>query len=102
MEGLDRLAEHSFDLILLDLQMPRMDGRTFYKEIRSRQISIPVLILSAYGSERARDELQAEGALSKPFHPDALSRTIRDILAEYGDGTNDEDETFDVSPTPGS
>lgn len=84
LEGLERLFDHSFDLILLDLQMPRMDGRTFFREIRSREIGIPVLILSAYGSESAREELQAETALAKPFHPDALTRTIRDVLDASG------------------
>ena len=80
IEGLERLASQSFDVIVLDLQMPRMDGRAFFREIRSRGYDTPVVILSAYGAEVARTELRANGAVSKPFDPDDLAAVVRGLL----------------------
>lgn len=80
VEGLERLASEMFDVIVLDLQMPRMDGRTFFKEMRSRGYETPVVILSAYGADVARNELKANGAVSKPFDPDDLSAVVRRLV----------------------
>lgn len=63
-----------FDVVVLDLQMPRMDGRSFYREFRARGYTQPVAILSAYGATEAKRELNASAALSKPFDPDELIR----------------------------
>jgi DNA-binding response OmpR family regulator len=79
-EGLRLIDASDFDLVLLDLQMPGMDGRACFRELRARGHQTPVLILSAYGAERARDELQAEGAVSKPFDPDELVARVRELL----------------------
>ena len=74
--GLDRLQDNHFDVIVLDLQMPRMDGRSFYHEMESRGHEAPVIILSAYGAEQARRELGAAAAIAKPFDPDTLVETV--------------------------
>ncbi|HEX5368131.1 MAG TPA: response regulator [Dehalococcoidia bacterium] len=80
LEGLDQLNDADFDLVVLDLQMPGMDGRTCFREMRSRGYEMPVLIISAYGAETARAELQADGAVGKPFDPDMLVEKIRSLL----------------------
>ena len=80
--GLEQLATNDFSLIVLDLQMPRMNGRTFFQELRGLGYQMPVLILSAFGAEVARQELGAEGAIAKPFDPDDLVTAIRRLLAE--------------------
>lgn len=80
VEGLEALEAQSFDLVVLDLQMPRMDGRTFFREIRSRGHDVPVLILSAYGADSARAELNAEAAVDKPFDPDYLIAEVKRLL----------------------
>jgi len=80
--GLEQLAKNDFSLIVLDLQMPRMDGRTFFQELRGLGHEMPVLILSAFGAEVARQELGADGAIAKPFDPDDLVSAIRRLLAE--------------------
>jgi two-component system, OmpR family, response regulator VicR len=66
------------DIIVLDLQMPVMDGRQFFRAIDS-PTRPPVIILSAYGAAGAQDELGAEGALPKPFEPNDLARAINDL-----------------------
>lgn len=78
--GLEALDANSFDLLVLDLQMPGMDGRSMYREMRARGHTLPVLILSAYGAERARVELRAEAAMDKPFDIDELIDRIRSLL----------------------
>jgi len=80
IRGLDEVNGDPVDLVVLDLQMPRMDGRTMYHEMRSRGHRVPVLILSAYGAERARIELDAEAAMNKPFDVDELVERIREML----------------------
>jgi|SRR5919199_819468 two-component system catabolic regulation response regulator CreB len=66
--------------ILLDLNMPDMDGREFYRRAREAGYTDPVLILSAYGAHAAREELGAEAAVPKPFDPAELSSALRTIL----------------------
>jgi DNA-binding response OmpR family regulator len=79
--GLDLLQRGGFDLVILDLQMPLMDGRQMYAEMQRLGYEVPVLVLSAYGAEAARAELQAAGSLAKPFDTAVLSQRIRDLLA---------------------
>ena len=78
LEQLD--SNGRFDAILLDLQMPVMDGRTFYREMRARGVETPVIILSAYGADAAKEELQAEAAVAKPFDPDFLIQLTHQLI----------------------
>jgi DNA-binding response OmpR family regulator len=78
LEGLECLetAPEDFDVIVLDMQMPRLDGRGFYREMRGRGYETPVVVLSAYDAHQARIDLQAEASISKPFDPRDLIATI--------------------------
>jgi DNA-binding response OmpR family regulator len=67
------------DVILLDLMMPGMDGREVFREVRRSGITAPVLFCSAYGAETANRELGAQGAIAKPFHPEALIASVERI-----------------------
>ena len=78
LEQLD--SNGRFDAILLDLQMPVMDGRTFYREMRARGVETPVIILSAYGADAAKEELKAEAAVAKPFDPDFLIALTHQLI----------------------
>jgi DNA-binding response OmpR family regulator len=79
-QGLDRSSGEDYDIIVLDLQMPVMDGRSFYREYRARGGTAPVVLLSAYGAQAARVELGADAAMTKPFDPVVLIRTVRTLL----------------------
>jgi DNA-binding response OmpR family regulator len=81
-EGLNVAESQDFNLIILDLRMPVMDGRTFYKELRERGVKTPVVIASAYGARAAQAELGAQAAIEKPFDPDRLIDTVTRILTK--------------------
>lgn len=68
--ALAKVKTEKFDVVALDLMLPRLDGLTVLKEMRSLGISTPVLILSARGEVGDRIEgldLGADDYLSKPF-----------------------------------
>ena len=69
--------------VLLDLSMPGMNGPQVLKEIRARDPSRPVLMMSAHDESTAAillPEVKPDGYLRKPFRPDELIATVRDIL----------------------
>jgi DNA-binding response OmpR family regulator len=76
-QGYTRLLNHPYDLIILDIMMPGMDGFELCKKIRARADYTPVLMLTARSSELDRVlglELGADDYLSKPF-------SIRELIA---------------------
>ena len=70
--ALDMVSASPPCLVILDLQMPVMDGRAFFRALRAAGHTMPVLLLSAYGADLARLELGAQAALAKPFDIDEL------------------------------
>ena len=84
-EALERLCEHCPDLVLLDLNMPVMDGWEFRaaqaRLVESHLVNIPVLILTgADGAPEHAATLNAVGLIEKPFHPDQLLDAVRTAL----------------------
>jgi len=75
------------DLMLVDLEMPSMDGNEFLKQVKSSGFfrSIPVMMLSGVDSSAERVKCLKAGALDfmiKPFNPEELTLKI-DILLKY-------------------
>ena len=73
------------DLIIMDVEMPEMDGLAATRKIRSIPDldGIPVVAVSAYGAEQFRSEALEAGCLeyvSTPFEPADLERLIRSLL----------------------
>ena len=82
-EALNQVRESLPDIILLDLQMPVMDGWTFYSLLRQHKdtATIPVIVTSSDEREaRARSDLHAECFLQKPFEIDDLLIKIKNHL----------------------
>jgi CheY-like chemotaxis protein len=68
-------------LVLLDLHMPVMDGERFIRELRSRGIALPIVLMSSEANVAhwAR-EVGAAGFLAKPFEIPSLTRLVADVL----------------------
>jgi DNA-binding response OmpR family regulator len=80
LEQLETLPSEP-DVIVLDLMMPEVDGRQFYRIARDRGVRSSIIILSAYGSDIARKELGAEDSLAKPFEPEVLVARVEALAA---------------------
>lgn len=78
-EALRSVIEQEPDAVVLDLEMPEMDGREFFRELREQGLDVPVLILSAHGARTAGRELGTP-AMDKPFNPDDLLDAVRQLL----------------------
>ena len=81
-EGLAKLETKNFDLVILDIMLPEMDGFEVCRTIR-KQNDIPILMLTARGEVMDRVvglELGADDYLSKPFEPRELVARIQNIL----------------------
>jgi two-component system cell cycle response regulator DivK len=81
------LAGMKPDLILMDIQLPGMDGLEFTRELKADEqtAAIPVIALTAHAMplhERAARAAGCEGFIAKPWTPETLSRDIRTFLAE--------------------
>jgi signal transduction histidine kinase/CheY-like chemotaxis protein len=87
MEALEQLRTGTYHLILMDMQMPEMDGLQATREIRRLELGsnrhIPILAMTANALAGDRErclESGMDGYLSKPIHPQALGEEIESIL----------------------
>ncbi|MBQ6470153.1 MAG: response regulator transcription factor [Lachnospiraceae bacterium] len=82
-EALDYLTAENYDGVILDIMMPKKDGLTVLKELRSKGNTIPVLLLTAKSEIDDKVEgldLGANDYLTKPFAPPELLARIRAML----------------------
>ena len=80
--GLDELGRGTYDVVLLDVMMPGLDGLEVLRRLRAKS-AIPVLMLTARGDEADRVvglELGADDYVPKPFSPRELLARIRAVL----------------------
>lgn len=85
--ALDKLFETPFDLIILDIMMPKMDGLTVLEHVRKAGIGTPVLMLTAKGNVEDRIkglDLGADDYMAKPFSLDELLARMRALLRRSG------------------
>jgi DNA-binding NtrC family response regulator len=78
-EGLKRLSEEPFDLVITDLKMPGMDGMELFSELKTLAPNLPVILITAYGSREMADEAIREGItdfITKPFKKDRILFSI--------------------------
>lgn len=87
-EALAAISEHRPDLLLLDLQMPVMDGYQVIQEVKAKEETrdIPVVIMTAYSIDRERTDLLALAAeqLHKPFDVEDLVARVEEYFSEEG------------------
>ncbi len=82
--GISRLERDSFDLVITDLKMPGVDGLSVLDSVRAKQPDLPVVILTAYGSEKVTAEAIQRGAfqlVEKSAHNDEILLAVSNALA---------------------
>jgi DNA-binding NtrC family response regulator len=82
-EALTLLKEKPFDIFLVDIKMPGMDGIELLSRIKEKQPEAAVIMMTAHGSIQTAVEAMKRGAsdyLCKPFDPDALSLLMERVL----------------------
>ena len=85
-EAVELAGQEQPALIVLDLQMPEMDGLTALKHLKSGQATahIPVIMLTVRGQAISREQAESSGAalyLTKPFSPSHLLAEVQRLLA---------------------
>ena len=83
--GLERAQSGNYDVVLLDVMLPGMDGFAILRELRKTS-RVPVLMLTARGEDVDRIvglEMGADDYLPKPFNPRELTARIRAIMRRY-------------------
>ena len=83
MSVLDKAQKHHPDLIILDVLMPRMDGRETLRRLRKSNVWTPTILLTQVGEASERALALEEGAddyLNKPFDPHELLARVRAVL----------------------
>ncbi len=85
LEGLEVLSQNQVDLVITDVNMPRMDGFTFISRIRAQPAytRLPIIVLSTESASRDRQEgvnLGADLYLTKPVPPQVLVAEVEKLL----------------------
>ena len=83
LEGVKMVKKNNYDVILMDIQMPLMDGYEATKEIRKFNKTIPILALSASVFSEVKDSINQSGMngfIFKPFNPDDLLYQINKAI----------------------
>ncbi len=84
-DGLDKAKTKSFNLVLTDQNMPRMDGITLVKSLRAmpQYKTTPILMLTTESSDAMKSQGKAAGAtgwLVKPFDPQKLVEVVKKVI----------------------
>ena len=83
IQAINRAETEAPDLIIMDVQMPELDGLSATRRIRKTLDAVPILAVSAYGADQFREQALAAGCneyVSTPFEPDALEGLIRSLV----------------------
>jgi DNA-binding NtrC family response regulator len=84
--ALEELVERSFDLAILDMRMPAMDGLQLLAKMREVAITVPAMIVTAYSDVPHAVKAMKLGAidfLQKPLRPEDLRRIVAEILKRH-------------------
>jgi chemosensory pili system protein ChpA (sensor histidine kinase/response regulator) len=87
IEALKVLGDHTPDAILLDIEMPRMDGFEFAKSIRNdaQSAHIPIIMITSRTADKHRSraaELGVDRFLGKPYQEDELLGALKSLLGD--------------------
>lgn len=91
VEAVNKCLSGNFDLVIMDIMMPRLDGYSACKQIK-REKDIPIIMLSARGEEYDKlfgFELGIDDYVVKPFSPKELMARVAAVLARKSKGEDD-------------
>lgn len=86
IQAVEKVRESDFDVVLLDLILPKMDGLTALAEIRSMRTALPVIVMTACENAEALEQAKIHGVsayLNKPFDLDNLVTLINDTSQSH-------------------
>ena len=84
-EAFRKLVKESFALVITDIRMPGLTGLDILPGIRKLQPEVPIIVITAFGSEEIRDRAMARGAtsyLEKPIHFHNLRTLIHEMFSK--------------------
>ena len=96
VEAIDIFSNSQFDLILLDIMLPKIDGFTLCELIR-KQSQVPIIMLTALNGEEEQIkglDLQVDDYITKPFSMPVLIRKIAAVLRRINQGKDEENQTI--------
>ena len=79
----EKLEQNGYDLVLLDMNMPRMFGHEVLRNMRQRDIDTPVMIMTAFGEKSTLEEVQRLGIAAqfeKPFDIYGMIEKVKEVL----------------------
>lgn len=92
LEAIEKVKENDYDIIILDLMMPKLDGYSSYRQIKDIK-NIPTIVLSARSEEADKllgFDLGVDDYMTKPFSPKELMARIKAILKRNHPKDSDE------------
>ena len=81
--ALEAIKKSDFDILLIDVKMPKRDGMYLMREIKTNWPEIPTIVMSGYPTPETIAEVLNLGAtlfIPKPFRPDELIKSVRQVL----------------------
>lgn len=96
-EALDRVKQEQFDCVLTDIRMPEMNGVELHRAIREAQPQVPVVLMTAYSSDRLVQEGLEQGALAtmtKPLDINSLLGFLSSLRQQQSVAIVDDDPAF--------
>jgi len=86
LEALEKFAGEKIDMVITDLNMPKMDGLALTRHLRSTATNrfMPIVMLTSSDDEDLRQELRRAGGscwIKKPFKPNQLLRVVNMVIA---------------------